>query len=231
MTTTSLKASTKAIKAPSEIETVLSSAIKLALSDITHNANVAFDLYVKNLDASTAYMNSEKGLSSGFYTWLTKTKPDYNTLNSVKKHIITSISETKGRAYATIEKWFNTNVMKAVKELGYELPKAESKNAESMAKKRAELAKIDNATLLKNITDLKQASDKASLKQALTLSTELEKRQTQAKNAIKKAEGLKETEYKNTLKKFITNLTSDELLVMMYVKNNFNEVAKLAKVN
>jgi hypothetical protein len=231
MATTSLKATQKAIKAPSQIEKVLPSSVKLALADVTHNANVAFGLHIKNLDASTAYMNSEKDLSNGFYTWLNTAQPDYNTLNAVKKHIITSISETKGRAYATIEKWFNTNVMKAVKDLGYVLPKAESKNAESMAKKRAELAKIDNATLLKNITDLKQASDKASLKQAFSLMTELEKRQEQADNAIIKAEKIAATELKNTLKKFITGLNSNELAVMMYVKNNFNEVAKLAKVN
>jgi hypothetical protein len=231
MATTSLKATKKAIATPSKVEAVLSSAIKLALADVTHNANMAFGLYVKNLDASTAYMSSEKDLSNGFYTWLNKTQPDYNTLNSVKKHIITSISVSKGRAYATIEKWFNTNVMKAVKDLGYVLPKAESKNAESMAKKRAELAKIDNATLLKNITDLKQASDKASLKQAFSLMSELEKRQEQADNAIIKAEKIASTELKNTLKKFITGLNSNELAVMMYVKNNFSEVAKLAKVN
>jgi hypothetical protein len=231
MTTNSLKASTKAIKAPSEIETVLSSSVKLALANVTSDANKAFELYAKQQDASVAYETSAKNLADGFYTWLTKTQPDYNTLNSVKKHIITSISETKGRAYATIEKWFNSNVMKAVKDLGYVLPKAESKNAESMAKKRAELAKIDNATLLKNITDLKQASDKASLKQAFSLMSELEKRQEQADNAIIKAEKMAATELKNTLKKFITGLDSNQLAVMMYVKNNFSEVAKLAKVN
>jgi hypothetical protein len=231
MATTSLKASQKEIKAPSQIETVLSSSVKLALASVTSDANKAFELFAKQQDASIAYETSANNLADGFYTWLNKTQPDYNTLNAVKKHIITSISETKGRAYATIEKWFNSNVMKAVKALGYELPKAESKNAESMAKKRAELAKIDNATLLKNITDLKQASDKASLKQAFSLMTELEKRQEQADNAIIKAEKIAQTELKNTLKKFITGLDSNQLAVMMYVKNNFNEVAKLAKVN
>lgn len=228
--TTSLKASNKAIKAPTAVETVLSSAVKLALADVTNNANKAFELFAKQQDASIAYETSESNLVDGFYTWLTNAKPDYNTFQAVKKHIITSISETKGRAFATIEKWFNSNVMKAVKALGYELPKAESKHAESMAKHRAELAKVSNVTLLKQITDLKMASDKASLKQALSLSTELEKRSRIAENAVAKNKREAVTKLKTSLKTWVSGMNETELAIMLYVKNNFNDVAKFAKV-
>jgi hypothetical protein len=225
--TTSLKASTKAVKAPSKVETVLSDAVKLALSSVAGEATKAFELYAKQQDASVAYETSETKLASEFYTWLYNAKPDYGTFHSVRKHIVSTISESKGRKFETIEKWFNSYVIKAVKALGYELPKAESKAAEGMAKKRAELAKIDNATLEKQITELRKASDKASLKQALTLANERDKRELQAKNAIKKNETKATTELKTMLKKWVSGMGATELATLVYAKNNFNEVTKL----
>jgi len=227
MTTQSLKATTKATKAPSKAEVILTAEVKLALASVTGEATKAFDLFAKKLDASIAYETSENKLADGFYTWLVKTKPNYATFQAVKKHMITAISESKGRKYDTIEKWFNTNVVKAVKALGYELPKAESKNAEGMAKLRAELSSIDNATLAKTIETLAKAGDKDSLKKATQLANEKAKREKQAVTNAKKNESKATTELKAMLKKWVSGMGATELATLVYAKNNFNEVVKL----
>lgn len=230
MTTQSLKATTKATKSPSKAEVILSAEVKLALASVTGEATKAFDLFAKKLDASIAYETSENKLADGFYTWLVKTKPNYDTFQAVKKHMITAISESKGRKYDTIEKWFNTNVVKAVKALGYELPKAESKNAEGMAKLRAELSSIDNATLAKTIETLAKAGDKDSLRKATQLASEKAKREKQAITSAKKNESKATTELKSMLKKWVGGMSATELATLVYVKNNLNEVTKLASI-
>lgn len=215
---------------PSKAEVILSDDTKLALAIVTGEATKAFDLFAKQQDASVAYDTAEQALAYDLYQYFVDTKPDYPTYQAVKKHLLTSISTAKGRKYDTIEKWFNAKIVKALKELGFVLPKAESKNAESMAKLRAELASIDDAELVTQIAELAKAGDKDSLKRATQLATEKQKREAQAEKAIARSESKHTTELKGALKKWVTGMSPSELAVMLYVKNNFNEVTKLAKL-
>jgi hypothetical protein len=161
---------------------------------------------------------------------VTDTKPNYATWQAIKKHIIESISISKGRKFGTIEIWFNANVVKALKELGYVLPKAESKNAESMSKLRAELSSIEDDDLVLQIAELAKAGDKASLKKAAQLASEKEKRTKQALTEVKKSESKASSELKTMLKKWLSGMTPSELATLVYVKNNFNDISKIAKV-
>ena len=225
----SLKATKQQQHSPSKAELVLTDSVKLSLATVTGEATKAFELYAKQQDASVAYETAENILTDELYSYLIETKPDYATYQAVKKHIINSISASKGRKYDTIEKWFNANIVKGIKALGYELPKAESKNAESMSKLRAELASVSDNEIVAQIASLAKAGDKDSLKRATQLASEKQKREKQAENAIKKSESKATTELKSALKRFVSGLDSEGLAAMLYVKNHFNDIKKLAK--
>ena len=226
----SLKSNKALAHSPTKAETILSDSVKLSLANVTGEASKAFELFAKQQDASIAYETAEGILTDELYTYLVQTQPDYATYQAVKKHIINSISASKGRKFDTIEKWFNANIVKGVKALGYELPKAESKNAESMAKLRAELSSIDDDTLVTQIAELAKAGNAESLKRATQLAKEKQKRETQAVTQAKKSESKASTELKGALKRWISGMSPTELATLVYVKNNFNEVTKFAKV-
>ncbi len=228
--TQSLRAVKLATVSPSKAEIVLTDSVKLSLATVTGEATKAFELYAKQQDASVAYEKAENILTDEFYSYLVENKPNYDTYQAVKKHIINSISASKGRKYDTIEKWFNANIVKGVKALGYELPKAESKNAEAMSKLRAELASVSDNEIVAQIASLAKAGDKDSLKRATQLASEKLKRDKQAANAIKKNESKAITEKKTEVKQWITSLDLEGLAAILYVKNHFNEIKKLAKV-
>jgi hypothetical protein len=226
--TQSLKATKQQAHSPSKAETILSDAVKLTLATVTGEASKAFELFAKKQDASIAYETAEGILTDNLYSYVTTTKPDYPTWQAVKKHIINSISVSKGRKFDTIEKWFNTNIVKGLKALGYVLPKAESKNAESMAKLRAELSSIDDDELQAKIEASAKAGD---FKKASQLATEKQKREKQAKNAIVKTYKQNVTELKKTIKDKITKFDNDlQLAAMLYAVNNIDEIIKLAKI-
>jgi hypothetical protein len=226
--TQSLKANKAQAHSPSKAETILSDSVKLTLANVTGEASKAFELYAKKQDASIAYETAEGVLTDELYTYVTMTKPDYPTWQAVKKHIINSISASKGRKFDTIEKWFNEKIVKGLKALGYELPKAESKNAESMAKLRQELSSISDNELQAKIEASAKAGD---FKKASQLATEKTKREKQAKNAIVKTYKQNVTELKKQIKDKITKFDNDlQLAAMLYAVNNIDEIIKLAKI-
>ena len=228
----SLKSNKAQAHSPSKVENILSDSVKLTLAPIVGEANTTFGLYERQAEATKAYQDNEAVLVDSFYSYLTEAKPDYPTYQAVKKHLINSIASVKNRKYDTIEKWLNSYVIKEVKALGYELPKAESKNAESMSKLRSELASIDDTSLSVQIEQLAKAGasgDKESLKRATQLASEKQKREKQAQNAIKKTESKNTTELKNALKRWVTGSDLEQLATLVWVKNNYEQVAKLAR--
>jgi hypothetical protein len=148
---------------------------------------------------------------------------------AVKKHLIESIATAKKQATKTIELWLNKIIKAYLSNAdlkGFEMPKAESKSAESMAKKRGELAKIADNELQGLIEANAKAGD---FKKAAQLSTEKARREKQATNAIKQSESKATTELKTMLKKWVGSLDSSQLATLVFAKNNFNEIAKLVK--
>jgi hypothetical protein len=229
---TSLKASKKAIASPSKAELVLDTNTILSLAPVASEASQAYGLYEKQAEATLAYRDSEASLADEFYTWLVAHKPDYKTYQAVKKHITTSLASSKGRKFETVEKWLNAYVIKEVKALGYELPKAESKSAQGMANLRSELSALSDTDIVTQIAELAKqgaSGDKEALKRATQLASEKQKREKQEANAIKKADSKATTELKGALKRWITGLEHEQLAALLWAKNHFNEVTKLAK--
>jgi hypothetical protein len=224
----SLKAVKQVAHSPSKVDTILSDSVKLSLAPIVGEANTTFGLYERQAEATKAYRDNEAVLVDSFYSYLTEAKPDYPTYQAVKKHLINSIASVKNRKYDTIEKWLNSYVIKEVKALGYELPKAESKNAESMAKLRSELSSIDDKALQAQIEASAKAGD---FKKASQLANEKTRREKQAKNAIVKTYKQNVTELKKQIKDKITKFDNDlQLAAMLYAVNNIDEIIKLAKI-
>ena len=225
----SLKANKAKQHSPSKAEIILSDNAKLALADTTGKANEAFGLFIKQQDASVAYDNAEQAVADTLYSYLLSAKPDYANYQAIKKHIIQSLADSKGRKFETVENWFSKYIVKSLKALGFEPPKAESKAAQGMSALRAELASISDADLVSQIAELAKAGDKDSLKRATQLAGEKVKREKQAENAIKKADSKATTELKNALKRWITGADSETLTALLWAKNHISEVTKLSK--
>jgi hypothetical protein len=172
----------------------------------------------------------EQDFAHSFVSYVKDNALSYSSYQATKKHVQNSIAISKKQEPETVEKWLN-KIVKAYMALakldGYTLPKSESKNAESMSKLRSELASIDDNALQAQIEASVKASD---FKRATQLASEKQKREKQIANANKKAESKSVTELKNALKRYITGASSEQLALMLWVKNNQNEVAKLAKI-
>jgi hypothetical protein len=95
----------------------------------------------------------------------------------------------------------------------------------AMAKARAELAE-------KSTTDLKaelaESAKNLDFTQAKKLQSEIARRDKAEQSEIARSEGKATTELKNSLKKWIGKLQPNELACLVYVRENFEEVLKLA---
>ena len=225
----SLKANKVKQHSPSKAEIILHDNVKLALADMVGEANLAYGLHIKHVDAGSAYQSAEKATIDPLYSYLKKAQPDYNNWLAIKKHFIQSIADSKGRSYETVENWFSRHIVKGLKALGFEPPKAESKAAQGMSALRAELASISDTDLVSQIAELAKAGDKDSLKRATQLAGEKVKREKQAENAIKKADSKATTELKNALKRWIAGADSETLTALLWAKNHQAQIIKLSK--
>lgn len=227
--TTSLKASKKAVKAPSKGEVLLSDSEIIKLAPVALLFSNSYQFGIDHEKLVLAKGESETAAAHGFVNYVKDNKLTYQAMLAVKKHLIESIATSKKQAFGTIQNWFNKIVKGYLTNAdlkGFVMPKAESKNAESMAKKRGELAKIADSDLQGLIEANAKAGD---FKKAAQLSTEKAKREKQATNAIKQSESKATTELKTMLKKWVGSLDSTQLAALVYAKNNFGEIAKLAK--
>ncbi len=231
MTTNSLKATKKAIKAPTKAVNVLSDNVKLALASIVNNGAIAYQFGIEQEALVMTKQVKEQEFAESFVNYVKNNALKYDDYLLVKQHVQSSLALSKKQEVKTIEIWLNKIVKSylSIADLkGWVLPKAESSSAKSMGALRSALASLSDSELQSQIEASAKAQD---FKKASQLSTEKIRRDTQAKNAIKKSESKATTEIKNTLKQFITGLNSNELAVMLYVKNHFNEVTKFANVN
>ena len=225
----SLKATKKAIKSPSKGEVILSDSDIIKLAPITLLFANSYQFGIEHEKLVLAKGESENNSAQSFVNYVKDNKLSYQSMLAVKKHLIESIAKAKKQATKTIELWLNKIIKAYLSNAdlkGFELPKAESKSAESMAKKRAEFAKIADSELQAQIETSARAGD---FKKAAQLSTEKAKREKQAQNAIKQSESKATTELKTMLKKWVSSMDSNELMALVYAKNNFGEIAKLAK--
>jgi BMFP domain-containing protein YqiC len=227
--TTSLKATKKAIKAPSKGEVILSDSDIIKLAPVALLFSNSYQFGIDHDKLVLAKGESENNSAQSFVNYVRDNKLNYQAMLAVKKHLIESLANAKKQAIGTIQNWFNKIIKAYLTNAdlkGFVMPKSESKKAEGMGKLRAELSSIADSELQAKIEASARAGD---FKKASQLSTEKAKREKQAQNAIKQSESKATTELKNMLKKWVSSMDSNELLALVYAKNNFGEIAKLAK--
>lgn len=230
--TQSLKASKQVAHSPSKAEIVLTDNQKLSYAPMVALCAKAYGYELDSEKLTQLQGKANLEFASNFVNIVRDNELSYSSYQALKKHTIQSIANAKHIEYASVEKWFNPIIKGYIKNDladGYELPKSESKNAESMGKLRAELSAIPSDKLQDNIVELRKATDSDSLKQAAQYAKELEKRRQQAENALRKTESKAITEKKTELKQWLTGLDLEGLAAMLYVKNHFNDIKKLAK--
>lgn len=231
MNTNSLKATKKSIKAPSKVLNVLSDNVKLALASIVSEGAIAYQFGIDHEALVLTKQTKEQDFAKGFVNYVKENGLKYDDYQAVKHHVQSSLALSKKQEVKTVEIWLNKIVKAymAIADLkGWTLPSSESPSAKSMSALRSALASLSNSELQSQIEASAEAQD---FKKAAQLSAEKIKREKQAENALIKNQSKEITERKKEIKDWITSLGTNELAVMLYVKNHFNEVTKFAKVN
>lgn len=233
--TQSLKAVKKAITSPSKAELVLADNVKLALAPIVSEASSAYQFGLDYEKLVMTKQEKEQEFAYHFVSYVKDNKLDYAHYQAVKKHIQQSIATSKKQEFKTVEIWLNRIVKECIKAgdfAGYTLPTSEKRSAVAMSELRAELASISDSELVSQIAELAKqgaSGDKQALKRATQLASEKQKRETQAQNAIKRADSKNATELKTALKKWVTGMDTEQLAALVWAKNHFSQVVKLSK--
>lgn len=226
--TQSLKATKIKAHSPSKVEIVFTDSQKLTVAPIVSLFSDSYELGLKVEGLSLSKGEKEQQAAHGFVNYVKDNKLDYQSFQAFKKHVINSLATAKKQAYDTIEQWLNRIVKAYLKDdaTGFQLPKAQG-SAVKMSELRSALASIADNELQVQIEASAKAGD---FKKASQLATEKQRREKLAENAVKKADSKSATELKNALKRFVGGLDSEGLAALLYVKNHFTEIKKLAKV-
>jgi hypothetical protein len=218
---TVIKASTKQGRDVSVKEVILSDVTKSSLNEIVTSAINAYDAGIKKAEA--VYLTAES-LASALGT-----EPTYETwtaqFNYVEREIV-------ARRKISVESAQNllTEVRKTMATaFGLEKPKAKSRTAEANAKARAEFADAPVAKLQAEKIALAKNGDAQSLKRAVKIQAEIEKRAKLEASANAKAESKGITKLRKTLKDWIQGMDAEMLADLVWVRENPNEVKKLAR--
>lgn len=159
------------------------------------------------------------------FAYIVGTKPTYELWNTLAKEITEQLIAVKKVTPKTAEKYLTQIYTICRVTFDLEKPRKESKSAISMAKARAELAG-------KSMTDLKaelaESAKNLDFTQAKKLQSEIQRRDKAEQSELARSEGKATTELKNSLKKWISKLQPNELACLVYVRENFDEVLKLA---
>lgn len=217
----SLKQSKKAIKQSSEVELVLSDVTKSQLNEIVTSAISAYDAGIKKAEA--VYMTAEKlAVSLG-------TAPTYENWNAQFNY---AEREIVARRKISVESAQNllTEVRKTMATaFGLEKPKAKSRTAEANAQARAEFKDVPVAKLQAEKAQLAKNGDAQSLKRAVKIQAEIEKRAKLEASANAKAESKGITQLRKSLKEWIQGMDAEMLADLVWVRENPNEIKKLAR--
>ena len=225
----SLKASKQVAHAPSKVEVLLSDSQKLSYAPMISLVSKAYGLELEHESLTQLKGKANFAFAESFVNLVRDNELSYDSYQALKKHTIQSIATAKHIQFDSVEKWFNPIVKGYIKNDladGYELPKAESKSAQGMAKLRGELASIETDALQALIEQSAKAGD---FKKASQLATEKTKREKAQAREVSKAESKNTTELKGALKRWIGGADSDLLAALLWVKNHQAQVIKLSK--
>jgi hypothetical protein len=202
-------------------EVILSDVTKSSLNEIVTSSINAYDAGIKK--AELIYSTSEAFASS------LGTNPTYEDWNAQFNYVE---REIVARRKISVESAQNilTEVRKTMATaFGLEKPKAKSRTAEANAKARAEFADKPIATLKAEKVALAKNGDAQSLKRAVKIQAEIEKRAKAEASANAKAESKGITQLRKSLKDWIQGMNAENLATLVYVRENFEIVEKQSK--
>lgn len=202
-------------------EVILSDVTKSSLNEIVTTSINAYDAGIKK--AELVFSTAEAfALSLG-------TNPTYENWNAQFNYVE---REIVARRKISVESAQNllTEVRKTMATaFGLEKPKAKSRTAEANAKARAEFSDKPLATLKAEKVALAKNGDAQSLKRAVKIQAEIEKRAKAEASANAKAESKGITQLRKSLKDWIQGMNAENLATLVYVRENFESVEKIAK--
>lgn len=218
---TVIKASTKQGKDVSVKEVILNPVTKSSLNEVVTSSITAYDAGIRKAEA--VYSTAEAfalslGTAPTFEDWTAQ-------FNYVEREIV-------ARRKISVESAQNllTEVRKTMSTaFGLEKPKAKSRTAEANAIARAEFSEKPLASLKAEKITLAKNGDAQSLKRALKIQSEIEKRAKLEASANAKAESKGITKLRKTLKDWVQGMNAESLATLVYVKENFEAVEKQAK--
>jgi hypothetical protein len=202
-------------------EVILSDVTKSSLNEIVTSSINAYDAGIKK--AELIYSTSEAfALALG-------TNPTYENWNAQFNYVE---REIVARRKISVESAQNilTEVRKTMSTaFGLEKPKAKSRTAEANAKARAEFNDKPLATLKAEKVALAKNGDAQSLKRAVKIQAEIEKRAKAEATANAKAESKGITQLRKSLKDWIQGMNAENLATLVYVRENFEAIEKQSK--
>ncbi len=202
-------------------EVILSDVTKSSLNEIVTTSISAYDAGIKK--AELIYSTAEGfALSLG-------TAPTYEDWNAQFNYVE---REIVARRKISVESAQNllTEVRKTMATaFGLEKPKAKSRTAEANAKARAEFKDVPVAKLQAEKAQLAKNGDAQSLKRAVKIQAEIEKRAKADALASAKAESQGVTKLRKSLKDWIQGMDAEMLADLVWVRENPNEIKKLAR--
>jgi hypothetical protein len=202
-------------------EVILSDVTKSSLNEIVTSSINAYDAGIKK--AELIYSTAEAfALTLG-------TAPSYEDWNAQFNYVEREIVARRKISVDSAQ-----NILSEVRKTmatAFELekPKAKSRTAEANAKARAEFADAPIAKLKAEKIVLAKNGDAQSLKRALKIQAEIEKRAKLEASANAKAESKGITKLRKTLKDWVQGMNAESLATLVYVKENFEAVEKQAK--
>jgi hypothetical protein len=216
-----IKASTKQGKDVSVKEVILSDVTKSSLNEIVTSSISAYDAGIKK--AELVYSTAEAfALTLG-------TAPTYEDWNAQFNYVEREIVAKRKISVESAQNLL-TEVRKTMATaFGLEKPKAKSRTAEANSKARAEFANAPIAKLKAEKITLAKNGDAQSLKRALKIQAEIEKRAKADAQALAKAESKGVTSLRKSLKDWIQGMNAENLATLVYVRENFETIEKQAK--
>jgi len=202
-------------------EVILSDVTKSSLNEIVTSSINAYDAGVKK--AELIYSTAEAfALSLG-------TAPTYEDWNAQFNYVE---REIVARRKISVDSAQNilTEVRKTMASaFSLEKPKAKSRTAEANAQARAEFKDVPVAKLQAEKAQLAKNGDAQSLKRAVKIQAEIEKRAKLEASANAKAESQGITKLRKSLKDWVQGMTAENLATLVYVRENFEAIEKQAK--
>jgi len=217
----SLKQNKKAITKSSEVELVLSDVTKSSLNEIVTSSINAYDAGIKR--AELIYSTAEAFAST------LGTNPTYENWNAQFNYVEREIVAKRKISVESAQNLL-TEVRKTMASaFSLEKPKAKSRTAEANAQARAEFKDVPVAKLQAEKTQLAKNGDAQSLKRAVKIQAEIEKRAKAEASANAKAESQGITKLRKSLKEWIQGMDVEHLATLVYVRENFEAIEKQAK--